>query len=67
MMDEKGVVQDRVLVFLHAHHVRLNHLIIAPLIRHAFIEVRFVVRADIKGLPEVIFSRSLRGCENSQI
>lgn len=51
-MNEEGVVENIELVVLHAHHIRLHHLIETPLVRQAFIEVGVVISADVEGLPE---------------
>lgn len=51
-MNEEGVVENIELVVVHAHHIRLHHLIEATLVRQAFIEVGVVISADVEGLPE---------------
>lgn len=54
-MNKEGVVENIELVVLHAHHIRLHHLIEATLVRQAFVEVGVVICADVEGLPEGMF------------
>lgn len=57
LADERGRRFENIeLVVVHAHHIRLHHLIEATLIRQAFIEVGVVISADVEWLPEGMLS-----------
>lgn len=66
-MDQEGIIQDGVLVIVHAHHVRLDHLIVAPFVRHALIKVRITVGANVKRFPEVVLSSTRHGSKDPHI